>query len=188
MKDLTNFFYEVGQLKRVKRSGWWLAGIDDPESVAEHSFRTAVIGYVLAKMEGADAEKVMTICLFHDLPEARVNDLHKLGQSYVDHKTAEKKAFSEQMQRVDEKTRISLTEIFEKNNNDNSQESIIARDADLLECAFQAKEYMERGYDTESWIDKTEGIVSTKIAKQLIKQLRKSKSTEWWDGLKKVRR
>ncbi|MBF0384955.1 MAG: HD domain-containing protein, partial [Candidatus Omnitrophica bacterium] len=38
-----NLFAEAGLLKRVKRSGWWVAGIKDPESVAEHSFRCAVI-------------------------------------------------------------------------------------------------------------------------------------------------
>ena len=43
--------------KRVKRSGWWVAGIDDPESVAEHSYRTALLGYILASLEGADPTK-----------------------------------------------------------------------------------------------------------------------------------
>jgi hypothetical protein len=39
--DMAKYLYEAGQLKRVKRSGWWIAGVKDPESVAEHSFRTA---------------------------------------------------------------------------------------------------------------------------------------------------
>jgi putative hydrolases of HD superfamily len=54
MEGLTKFLYEMGLLKRHKRTGWWIAGIDNPESIAEHSFRTAIIGYLLAVMEGAD--------------------------------------------------------------------------------------------------------------------------------------
>ena len=62
--DVAKYFYELGQLKRVKRSGWWLAGLRDPESVAEHAFRTAAIAYVLAAMEGANPEKAAALALF----------------------------------------------------------------------------------------------------------------------------
>ena len=51
LEGLTNFLYEMGLLKRYKRTGWMIAGIDNPESIAEHSFRTAIIGYLLAVME-----------------------------------------------------------------------------------------------------------------------------------------
>ncbi|MGW3651195.1 HD domain-containing protein [Streptomyces sp. NPDC000878] len=44
------FLYEAGALKQTRRTGWWMAGVRDPESVAEHSWRTAL----LAKVEGAD--------------------------------------------------------------------------------------------------------------------------------------
>ncbi len=38
--DLTkvaHFLFETGTLKNARRTGWWMAGIRDPESVAEHS-------------------------------------------------------------------------------------------------------------------------------------------------------
>ena len=58
-----------GQLKRVKRSGWWLAGITDTESVAELSFRTTMLGYILPLLEGANPLKTAVMCLFHDTNE-----------------------------------------------------------------------------------------------------------------------
>ena len=88
-----DFFAEAGLLKRVKRSGWWVAGIKDPESVADHCFRTAVIGHYMALVEGVDPYKVVTMCLFNDIHEARINDLHKMGHYYIDFKQAEKKVF-----------------------------------------------------------------------------------------------
>jgi putative hydrolase of HD superfamily len=42
-KRILNFISEAGMLKRVKRSGWSVLGIVNAESVAEHSFRCAVI-------------------------------------------------------------------------------------------------------------------------------------------------
>ena len=63
LEGLTNFLYEMGLLKRYKRTGWMIAGIDNPESIAEHSFRTAIIGYLLAVMEGADPAKTAAMCV-----------------------------------------------------------------------------------------------------------------------------
>ncbi|MGB2651209.1 MAG: HD domain-containing protein, partial [Candidatus Omnitrophota bacterium] len=60
-KNVLDFIAEVGILKRIKRSGWWMVGIPQEESVAEHSFRCAAIGYVLAKMEGVDPYKVLVM-------------------------------------------------------------------------------------------------------------------------------
>jgi putative hydrolase of HD superfamily len=65
-ESIAKYLYEVGHLKRVKRSGWWLIGIRDPESVAEHVCRAAVLGYILAVLDGgADPMHVACMCLFH---------------------------------------------------------------------------------------------------------------------------
>ena len=75
VEGLTNFLYEMGLLKRYKRAGWLIAGVDNPESIAEHSFRTAIIGFLLAVMEGADPAKTAALCLFHDTQETRIGDV-----------------------------------------------------------------------------------------------------------------
>jgi putative hydrolase of HD superfamily len=43
---IVSFAYEAGQLKNLPRSGWLRAGIKNPESVADHSFRVAVLAYL----------------------------------------------------------------------------------------------------------------------------------------------
>ena len=83
LEGLSNFLYEMGLLKRSKRTGWLIAGVDNPESIAEHTFRTAIIGYLLARMEGADAHKTATLCLFHDTQESRIGDVPSVGKAYV---------------------------------------------------------------------------------------------------------
>jgi putative hydrolases of HD superfamily len=186
--SIVNFVFELGQLKRVKRSGWWLIGVKDPESVAEHSFRAAAIGYVLAKMENSDADKVMRMCLFNDLHEARLNDLHKVGHRYIDFKSAEKTAFDEQISILPDNIRDGLKGIIDDLQNDKTKEGIIARDADLLECAFQAKEYFDLGYDTTNWIDNVRKNLRTRSAKSLLKEMENHNSTSWWHGLKKIER
>ena len=89
-KGTAGFLLEMGMLKRAKRSGWWIAGVKDPETIAEHSFRTAVIGAVLALMEGADPAKVALLCTFHDTQETRVSDIPHIGRRYLDAASNEK--------------------------------------------------------------------------------------------------
>src|ERR1700691_2225577 len=103
-----NFFAEAGLLKRVKRSGWWVAGIENPETVAEHCFRCAVIGYYIAHCEGVDPFRVVTMTLFNDIHEARINDLHKMGHYYIDFREAEKKAFDDQIAFLDKRVKKAL--------------------------------------------------------------------------------
>jgi len=76
------FLFEMGQLKNLPRSGWLLLGITQPESVAEHSFRVAMVGLVLASIEGGDIGHVTALCLMHDAHETRIGDVPSVGRAY----------------------------------------------------------------------------------------------------------
>lgn len=67
-KDILNFIFELGQLKRIKHEGWRLIGVKFPESVADHCLRAAQIGYILAKMEKYENPfEVCSMVVFHDI-------------------------------------------------------------------------------------------------------------------------
>jgi putative hydrolase of HD superfamily len=80
MKDIVNLLFEANILKEIPRSGYHFLGAGQ-ESVAEHTFSTAMIAFVMSKIEqDVDALKLISMCLVHDLPEARISDLN-LGPS-----------------------------------------------------------------------------------------------------------
>ena len=62
------------ELKSVMRTGWVRAGVEQPESVAAHSWGMAVLALRLCPPE-LDLQRVLTYCLIHDLPEIIVGDL-----------------------------------------------------------------------------------------------------------------
>ena len=64
----------AGKLKRVRRKGWVDRGVADAESVADHSYRLAVLAWALARGRGLDADRALRIALLHDLAEAEVGD------------------------------------------------------------------------------------------------------------------
>ena len=84
MDRVVDFLFEVGMLKRTPRSGWQFLG-SGTESVAEHSYRTAMIAFVLVRLDGdgLDADRILRMALLHDLPEARTGDLNYMNQKYV---------------------------------------------------------------------------------------------------------
>jgi putative hydrolases of HD superfamily len=184
-----NFFAEAGLLKRIKRSGWWVAGIDDPETVAEHSFRTAVIAFYIAHVEEVDPYKAVTMALFNDIHEARINDLHKMGHYYIEFRDAEKKVFADQIHCLDLRVKNALSRIRDDYDKQLSQESIVARDADILECLVQAKEYYENGHLTaRKFFQTAPGHLKTKTAQKLWKQVQKWDSHDWWQTVVKFER
>lgn len=185
MHDIAKFLYEVGQLKRVKRSGWWCVGVKDPESVSEHSHRTAVLGYLLAQLAGADPYKTMTICLFHDVSEARINDAHAVTKRYVDQKAAEKDAYRDQLRLLPPVIAGQLQALeYRIDEADTSPEHELATDADVLECLIQAIEYRAVGYaDTDDFINSSLAKLKHPISKEVAQACLETPPSAWWKSL-----
>ena len=184
-----DFLAECGQLKRVSRSGWWTVGIKDCESVADHSFRCAVIAYCIGQMEECNAEKAALIGLFNDVHEARINDFHKVASQYVPLREAEKKAFSDQVASLPERISSPIKKMMQELWDDKSPESIVARDADILECMIQGKEYYEQGFvQAKVFFERSESLLKTKSAKDLAKRLKDWDPRAWCQRLAVVER
>ena len=186
-KKIVNFIFELNQLKKQKTSGWKLAGIETTISDADHTLRAAQIGYILAVMEKCEnPEKVAMILVVHENGEARIGDQNKVSARYYNKKEAEKNAFMEQLDGLGDVIENKWQQYFEEFEERKTQEGIIAKDADWLETAFQAKEYLDLGYPTQNWIDNVEKAVETKSAKGLIREMKNTKFTDWWMDLKKM--
>lgn len=69
MKHLIDFFLKAGEVKRLKQRGLVLRGIKDPVTVGAHSFREALMGWVLARVgnTGLDSGRVIKLVLIRDL-------------------------------------------------------------------------------------------------------------------------
>ncbi|MBI4101444.1 MAG: HD domain-containing protein [Candidatus Nealsonbacteria bacterium] len=76
MEELLNFLIEVGKLKRMPRRGWVINQIKNGETIAEHIFRAAILGWVLAQGKNHfNVEKLIKIALVHDLCEVYAGDI-----------------------------------------------------------------------------------------------------------------
>ena len=74
MKDLVDFFHELGKLKGKHRRGWVINDIKNPESIAEHTFRAAMMAWALGRKKGLNMEKLLKMAMMHDICEIYAGD------------------------------------------------------------------------------------------------------------------
>ncbi len=177
MKDIANFLFEVGMLQKTPRSGYQFLG-SGCESVAEHILRTIYIGYTLCRMDSRlDEQKVMKLCLFHDLPEARTGDMNYVNKKYVH--VNEEKAVAELTETLPFGRDIRAA--IEEFNRRESPEARIAHDADQLALIIQLKEYGDLGNKySQEWISFAVQRLGTDNGKRLAESILKTDFSSWW--------
>jgi putative hydrolase of HD superfamily len=162
-----SFIFEAGVLKRAARTGWWFAGVKQPESIAEHSFRTALIGMMLAAMEGADAARVSMLCVLHDTQETRITDIPHVAKRYLT-AVPNTAVTADQVAACPPAVADVITAAVAEYEAGETREAVVARDADKLECLVQAVEYRHQGVDSvQRWIDSSCAALKTASARRL---------------------
>lgn len=177
MKSIVNFLFEVGMLKKTPRSGYRFLG-SGRESVAEHCFRTSVIGYVLSlHEEEADPLRTVLLCLMHDLPEARTGDLNYVNKRYVN--ADENKALKDLA--ADLPFGGDIIDLVVEFNAGKSIEARLARDADQLDLILELKEQLDLGNKyAADWLVYAVKRLQAPSAVDMANSILETDSTEWW--------
>lgn len=179
MRQLIDFFYEIGALRRLKRT-YHLYVADNTESVAEHSHRALVIAYFLAKKLGLDAGKAALMAGFHDMAESRMGDSDWLQKQYMDQD--EEKALNAQLNPLG-KLADGLKDILHEYKVRKSLESRIAKDADNVEYVLSLKELeMAGNLEAKRRLHSENTSVEhlyTPLAKKIVNMIKKSNPTDW---------
>jgi putative hydrolase of HD superfamily len=165
------FFHRIGALKRVRRTGWLDRGVppEETESVADHSFRMALLAWLaaLGGSAGLDADRVLKLALLHDLAEALTGDEPPYAAAAVpaEDETGARRAFLQQAHvRSPERTAAKqaaeaaamtdllsdlppalaseLRSLWSEYQAQASPEARFVKQADRLETYLQAQEYL----------------------------------------------
>lgn len=177
MEKIAEFLFEAGMLSKTPRTGYRFLGTGR-QSVAEHLFRTAVIGYVLSRLvPSADIKKVLTMCLLHDFAEARTGDQNYVYKKYV---------------AVDEGRAVEdltaglpfgneIREVIAEFNEQKTREALLAHDADQLELLVQLKEEQDLGNTyAKEWLRNAMKRLRTGVGRSLASAVITTNLTDWW--------
>jgi putative hydrolase of HD superfamily len=78
-----------------------------------------------------------------------------------------------------------ISEVLGELTNQESRESVVAKDADILECAMQAREYQVQGYEAAvDWLDRADSKLKCESSRKILALLKVSDPGEWWKKLK----
>lgn len=177
LKPLVDFIYETGILSKTPRSGLWFLGTGQ-QSVAEHLFRTALIGYVLShRTPEANRDRVIFLCLLHDLGEGRTSDLNYVHQKYG--RLAESKAIEDLAATLP--FGGELLDAFREVEAKSTLEARLAKDADQLEWLATLREEAVKGNTkAQGWATITLQRLKTDAGKELGQLLLTTHPDHWW--------
>lgn len=177
MKAIADLLFEARILKELPRSGYHFLG-SGHETVAEHSFLTSFVGFVLAHMHPeADALRLLQMCLIHDLAEARTGDLNHVQKKYV---TAdEDKAMADLSKAVPfGRALIRLSSEFKACE---TMEAKLAHDADQIALLLELKALCDTGHQgPRDWIPHIFDRLQTDKGQEMAKKILETASDAWW--------
>jgi putative hydrolase of HD superfamily len=140
--DLHKFFQYGLKLKSTKRAGWISkVGINDPESVADHSYSMCLVGMVLSDLLQLETEKILKMTILHDLAESVIGDYipGKIGKNQKH--DLEQKAMNSILESIPSSIRIEYHKIWEEYLQNRTRAANFVHMVDKLELALQAKQY-----------------------------------------------
>jgi len=173
------FAFEMGILKNVRRAGWWHAGVNNPESVAEHTMRVSQLAAIIAAQEGADPARAALLAIWHDSQETRTGDLPHTAKPYLS-------AFDPQAITKDQTATLpdpaatTVREAVAEYEARQTLEARCAHDADKLECLIQAVEYRAAGNtNVQGWIASSLNGLTTSTAQKIAAAALKTSTLAW---------
>ena len=188
-QKIVRFLFEMGTMRKLPRMHRQTFLTDDmSDNIATHSYRVTLIGWFLAKLEGADPYKVAMMCLMHDMGEVRVGDHNWIHKRYI--KIFEDEIKEEQLGTMPFPEMKEMADEYDKRE---SKEAIVAKDADMLDQIFLLREYVWQGNkEAEIWLkSKTDEALKkdkrekfrTESARKLYDIALTEDPSSWWNHL-----
>lgn len=136
--ELLEFLAMAEKLKCNTRHSYTSSGRH--ESVAEHSFRLALMAYMVSdEVPEIDTDKVIRMCLIHDLGEAITGDIPSFEKTDSD-EAAEDSAVSGFVNQLPEYWKKQLGEMYSEMNELKTPEAKLYKALDKLEAVIQHNE------------------------------------------------
>ena len=176
LNKLIEFFRLTGSLKSIPRSGWVEMGVESPESVADHTFRTAILCMIISDLEDLDALKMLQMVLLHDLPEATTGDLTP-SERTEEAIGKEDEAMKQLLSLLPETLQERYMKLWLEYKDYKTKEAKVVRELDKLEMALQAREY-EKAQPAlkglEKFIRSADRIITSPQTRNLLSYILKS--------------
>mgnify|MGYP000379650588 CR=1 FL=1 len=181
-RSFLDFLDKAEKLKCNTRHSWTSSGRH--ESVAEHSWRLALMAMLLGEQfSDLDRNKVIKMCLIHDLGEAVTGDIPAFVKTEKDEEV-ESKAVSGLFDTLPETQKKEMTELFAEMDALETREAKLYKSLDKLEALIQHNEadiatWLPLEYDLQMTYGEKECMADPYLTKlrEVIRQISEDKIT-----------
>ena len=143
MEKVLRWYEKAAKLKEVRRAGWERCGVQPCETVAEHSFGVALLALAAGANINVNFERCCALAVVHDLAEAIVGDITPNDAITPQEKHDREAEAIRQLEQTLGDSRVSqLWHEFEAGE---TAEAKLVRELDVIEMAWQARQYQQRG-------------------------------------------
>lgn len=206
MKNILDFLIKAGELKTLKRRGIMFYGVKDPETVAAHTFRMAIMTWLLGKKKELDIKKMLKMVLAHDLCEVYAGDITpydgilpededkraKLVRKWVRLSQAkklekyrkklklEKESIEKLVRNLPEDLKKEILSFWYEYERRSSPEGIFVHQIDRVENLLEAFECFKRDKDfpTRPWWEHVEEVVDDPIILEFMREIDEAEIAE----------
>lgn len=174
----------------MKRTGWVLRNIPDPETIAGHMYRMAMLSFLVDNEENLDKIKIMQMALIHDLAECIVGDITpKCGVPPDEKHRREDEAMMNICNLLGDKG-PSILQMFREYEKQESPEAQYVKDLDRLDLIMQAYEYEKRDNmpgRLEEFFKSTNGKIKHPFINKLATEINAKRNALWEASSEKQR-
>ena len=207
LKKIIDFLINIGKLKKKERRGWILRGIKNPETIGEHTFRVAIMAWLLGREKKLNIEKLIKMALIHDLAEIYAGDATPYDgilpkdkrkqkeilnqwprfsksakiRQLLKRKKVEKAAIVKLISKLSPGLKKEIMNLWLEFNEGLSKEGKLIRQVDKTENLLQALEYWkeDKNFPIRPWWIQIKELIDVDILFDFIEELDKKFHKKW---------
>ncbi|MFB6294146.1 MAG: HD domain-containing protein [Candidatus Nanohaloarchaea archaeon] len=157
-----DFLLKALELKDETRTGWAVRGVENPESVAAHSWGAAFLTFLFAAEAGIDREDAVAMALLHDVHESVSGDIMSGGLTEAEQaeKNEAEEAGFQELLALRDRDAGDLEELWQEYESRETATARFVKDMDRVKTALQAYYYRvsERYSDEETFFKEWDGM------------------------------
>lgn len=172
----------------MPRTGWVLRGVENPETIAEHTFGLSLLSWLLAKRSNLNQRRAIKIALFHDLCEVYAGDITpQLYYPYLPRNKKERKEMLMKWTRLSRKEKQEKGKIKFKKERAGLLKLTEFLDPELKNKIFSLWLEYEKGISKEGkFVNQLNRIETLLQSIKFFGTKENSNGTNWWEWVEEI--
>lgn len=177
---MIEFLLRAVELKDERRTGWVVRGVENPESVAAHTWGVSLLCLCYGPEADVDVDRAIRLAIVHDIAEVETGDI---AMRAVDAEQEQSRAGKERLEADAMEVLDSVVDgdeirsLWEEYEDRETPEAVFVKDMDVVEMCLQVVAYeRDQRYESEGDLDEffvtAEPQIQTAVGRRLYEDIR----------------